>query len=199
MAERVKTKTSLPGEIFSQPFNEHVVHSALVWYMASKRRGTHSAKTMGEVAGSGKKPWRQKGTGRARAGKLRSPLWRGGGVIFPPKPREHSNKLPKKVRNLALKVALSQRARENRVKLVDDIKVASPKTKEMVKFLDANKVEGKSLIVSSNPDKNLTLSARNINGVKLISANELNIHDLLGNDWVVLTKEAVSKLEERLK
>ncbi len=192
-------KVLVSDEVFSVPPNEHVVHSTLVWYLASRRRGTHSAKTMGEVSGGGVKPWRQKGTGRARVGSIRSPLWRGGGVIFPPKPRDYSYNLPKKVRKLALKVVLSQMARAKRIKLVPEIKVSGPKTKEMVKFLKGIGIEGRSLIVVDELNPNLELSARNIEGVKLYSPAELNIHDLLASDWLVMSKGAVTLLEGRLK
>lgn len=186
-------------DIFSVPQNEHVVQSALDWYLASKRRGTHSAKTRAEVSGGGKKPWKQKGTGRARQGSTRAPHWRGGGVVFAPKPRDYGYALPKKVRKLALKVLLSSKARSGKIKVLDDIKVASPKTKEMVGLLKGIGVSGKAILVADKGDKNLVLSSRNIKGLKLTPAAELNVHDLIQADWIVFTKDSVSKVEEALK
>ena len=192
-------KISVSDNIFSVPENEPVVHSALVWYLASRRRGTHSSLTKGEVAGSGVKPWRQKGTGRARVGTAQSPLWRGGGVIFGPKPRKYSYNLPKKVRKLALKVAISDKVRNKKVKLVEKIQLENPKTKEMIAFLNGIGAEGKSLVIAGSVDRNLELSSRNISGVKVSAAPEINIHDLLGAEWLVLDKSAVDKLQEVLK
>lgn len=192
-------KVTVSDAVFSVPAREHVVNTALVWYLASRRRGTHSAKTRGEVSGGGKKPWRQKGTGRARAGSTRSPLWRKGGVIFAPKPRDYSYALPKKVRKLALKMVVSQMAKENRIKVVEELKVSSHKTKEMVKFLEGIGVAGSALILVDKPDKNARLSARNIDGVVLSDLDGLNVHDLLTSDWLVMNKGSVKVLEERLK
>lgn len=185
--------------VYSVPMNEHVVHSTLEWYLASRRRGTHAAKTRGEVSGGGKKPWGQKGTGRARAGSTRSPLWRKGGVIFPPKPRDYSFTLPKKVRKLALRVALSDKARAGRIKVVDELTVAPPKTKEMVKLLKGIGVAGRSLILVDQMNDNIERAARNIEGVKIMPASDLNIHDLLSTEWIVLDKKSAGKLEEVLK
>jgi len=186
-------------EVFGLPMNEHVVHSTLIWYLASKRRGTHSAKTRSEVSGGGVKPWKQKGTGRARAGSTRSPLWRKGGVIFPPKPRDYSYALPKKVRKLALKVVLSERAKMDRIKVLDEIKSASGKTKEMTAFLKKIGVDGSSMIILDDHDENVMRSARNIAGVELASPSDLNIHGLLAAKWIVITKGSAQKLEEALK
>lgn len=188
----------LTSKIFNQEPNENVVHSALIWYLASQRRGTHSSKTRAEVRGGGKKPWRQKGTGRARAGSIRSPLWRKGGVTFGPKPRSYGYALPKKVRKLALKVALSDKAKENKVKIVAEFAVDQPKTKLAEKFLKDQGIERLALLILGKENSAFMKAARNLAGVKLIMAGELNIHDLLWADWVVADKDAVKKLEEAL-
>jgi len=188
----------LTSKIFTQEPNENVVHSALIWYQASQRRGTHSAKTRAEVSGSGKKPWRQKGTGRARAGSKRSPLWRKGGVTFGPKPRNYGYALPKKVRKLALKVALSDKAKENKVKIVPEFAVAEAKTKLAAKFLKDQKIEGRALLIVGKENDNFIKAARNLADAKVILAGDLNIYDLLQADWVVADNDAVKKLEEAL-
>lgn len=186
------------AEIFAQKPNEHAVHAALVWYLAAQRRGTHCAKTRAEVRGGGKKPWRQKGTGRARAGTIRSPLWRKGGVIFPPKPRSYNYSLPKKARKLALKVALSDKMKEERVKVVDELKVPEIKTKHAAKVLKGLKVAGRVLVVMGKDNETFVKAARNLEGVRLTGFRELNILDLLSADWLVMEKSAVSGLEEVL-
>jgi len=191
-------KTNLPSKIFGEKENEHAVHTALVWYLSTQRRGTHSAKTRAEVRGGGIKPWRQKGTGRARVGSIRSPLWRKGGVIFPPKPRNYAFNLPKKARKLALRIALSDKARADRIKVVDELKVTEPKTKLAVKLLKDLKVEGKILIVLASEDQVFVKAARNIEGIKVSSHKDLNIFDLLSAEWVLMEKAAVSALEEIL-
>jgi len=152
-----------------------------------------------EVRGGGRKPWRQKGTGRARAGTIRSPLWRGGGIVFGPKPRDYSKKLPKKVKRLALCSALSSKVNENNLIVVDRISFEKPKTKEMVKLLETLKVNKKALLVLENNDTNALMSARNIAGVLTARAEALNVVDLLKHDFVVFSKAAVMKTEEVLK
>jgi large subunit ribosomal protein L4 len=188
----------LTSKIFNQESNENVVHSALIWYLASQRRGTHSAKTRSEVSGGGRKPWRQKGTGRARAGSNRSPLWRKGGVTFGPKPRNYGYALPKKMRKLALKIALSDKAKENKVMIVPEFAVDQPKTKLAAKFMKDQKIEGSALLILGKENSAFIKAARNLAGVKPIMTGELNIHDLLQADWVVADKDAVKKLEEAL-
>src|SRR5215470_1020213 len=143
------------------------VHDVVVAYQAAQRMGTASTKTMGEVAGTGKKPWRQKGTGRARAGSFQSPLWRGGGVVFGPKPRDFGKKVSRKTRQLALRKALSERLRAGDVVLVDELKLASPKTKEFTGMLAALELKGSALLVSQTADKNLELASRNVPNVSL--------------------------------
>lgn len=185
-------------EVFGQKENEHIVHSTLRWYLAAKRRGGASTKTRSEVRGGGTKPWRQKGTGRARAGSIRSPLWRGGGVIFGPKPRDYSYNLPKKMRQLALKVVLSDKAKAGKIKVVPKIELSEPKTKEMIKVLKNLKIEGKGLIVLDKIEERVIRAGRNIKDVKLVQHKDINIHDLLAAEWLLLTKGAVKSLEERL-
>ena len=175
-----------------------VLHSAVVAQLASLRRGTHSTLLRGEVRGGGRKPWRQKGTGRARAGSSRSPLWRGGAVLFGPKPRDYSFSLPKKVRRLALRSALSSKLQEATLIVVDDINLAEVKTREMVKLLKALNVNKKALVVTAETDDNVVRSARNIEGVKALQVEGLNVLDLLRHDFLVITKAAVTKTEEVL-
>src|SRR5215831_7884424 len=155
------------------------VHDVVVAYNAAQRSGTAATKTMGEVAGSGKKPWRQKGTGRARAGSFASPLWRGGGVVFGPKPRDFAKKVSRKTRQLALRKALSERLHAGDVVLVDDLKLSSAKTKEFLKLLKALELTGTALIVAQAPDENLTLASRNISSVALATSESLNTYDVL--------------------
>lgn len=186
------------SDIFEQKPNGHIVHSALIWFLASLRRGTHSALTRAEVRGGGKKPWKQKGTGRARAGSIRSPLWRKGGVIFGPKPRDYTFSFPKKMRKLALKVALSDKAREGKVKIVDGLAVDQPKTKLGVKLFKELGISGKVLVLVGQENKNVVKAVRNIAGVKLLEPKELNIYELLKAEWVLVEKSGVTQLEEVL-
>jgi len=174
------------------------VHDVVVAYRAAQRAGTHSTKTMGEVAGSNKKPWRQKGTGRARAGSFRSSIWRGGGVTFGPKPRDYTKKVSKKTRQLALRKALSERLKAGDVILVDDLKLESPKTKGFLDVLSKIEANGTTLVVSQATDKNLTLASRNISYVELISSADVNTYQVLKYDKLVFTKGAFEKLQERL-
>ncbi len=185
-------------KVFDEDLNTHAVHQVLTWYLRSRRAGTHSAKTRGEVSGGGVKPWRQKGTGRARVGSIRSPLWRGGGVIFPPKPRDYSYTLPKKIRKLGIKVVLSERRRAERIKVVEDLKVPKIGTKEMALKLRNLGLGEKPLIIIDKYDENLVKSARNIKGVTIVEAKDLNIHDLLCSEWLLITLGAVKYLEGRL-
>ncbi|MGI5901632.1 MAG: 50S ribosomal protein L4 [Desulfitobacteriia bacterium] len=189
----------LNERIFGIEPNVHVMHSAVVAQLANARLGTHSTLGRSEVRGGGRKPWRQKGTGRARVGSIRSPLWRGGGVIFGPKPRDYRKNLPKKVKRLALCSALSSKVKENNLIVVDEIKFEKPKTKDMVNFLDNLKIEKKALLVLEDNDQNVQLSARNIKNVLTARADSLNIVDLLKYDVVVFSKSAVARTEEVLK
>ena len=192
---------TLEKSVFGVEPNIHVMHLALRRQLNNARQGSACAKTRAEVAGGGKKPWKQKGTGRARAGSLRSPLFAGGGVIFGPKPRSYSFNMPQKARQLALKSALS--AREAQIVVVKDFStIAEPKTKLMVSALKSLNVSGKVLIVANTKaeeNKNLELSARNIPSVKLLLPANLNVKDLLEADFVVMTESAVNEITERLQ
>jgi len=174
------------------------VHDTVVAYQAAQRSGTACTKTAGEVQGSNKKPWKQKGTGRARAGSVRSPLWAGGGVVFGPKPRDFSKKVSKKTRSLALRKALSERLKAGDVVVVDDIKLASPKTREINNIILALDCLGSTLIVSNGIDKNLTLATRNVVNVELATSDSLNTYDVLRPDKLVFTKSAFEQVEARL-
>jgi large subunit ribosomal protein L4 len=174
------------------------VHDTVVGYQAAQRMGTACTKTMGEVAGSGKKPWRQKGTGRARAGSFASPLWRGGGVVFGPKPRDFTKKVGRKTKQLALRKALSERLRAGDVIVVDHIKLETPRTKDFLGVLSALEVKGSALLVSQGTDKNLTLAARNVPKVALTTSESLNTYDVLRPDKVVFTRGAFEQVEARL-
>ena len=174
------------------------VHDTVVAYRAAQRMGTASTKTMGEVAGTGRKPWRQKGTGRARAGSFQSPLWRGGGVTFGPKPRDFTKKVNARTRQLALRKALSERLKAGDVIVVDDFKLDSPKTKEFIGVLSALDLKGSALIVADGGDRNLSLASRNVPHVTLTTGDLLNTYDVLRPDKLVFTKSAFEKVEARL-
>ncbi len=178
--------------------NEHVLHQAVVMQLAGRRQGTHSTKTRGEVSGGGRKPWRQKGTGRARHGSIRSPIWRHGGIVFGPRPRSYKISLPKKVRRLAMKSALSSKALAGEVVVLDDLSLEQPKTKKMVEIIRNLNINSKALVVTAEKDENVTKSARNIPGIKPLQAAGLNVYDLLHHDKLVITKDAVAKVEEVL-
>lgn len=188
----------LNDAIFGIEPNESVVHEAVVMQMASWRRGTHCTKSRGEVRGGGRKPWKQKGTGRARVGTIRSPLWRGGAIVFGPKPRSYSYSIPKKKRRLALKSVLSSKVLENEIIVVDSLDFDAPKTKEMVKVLDALKVDKKALVVTADVNENVEKSARNIKGITPMSATSMNVYDILVHNKLIITKDAIAKVEEVL-
>ncbi|KOO40868.1 50S ribosomal protein L4 [Priestia koreensis] len=188
----------LNASVFGIEPNKHVMFEAVLMQRASLRQGTHKVKTRSEVRGGGRKPWRQKGTGRARQGSIRSPQWRGGGAVFGPVPRSYSYKLPKKVRRLAIKSALSSKVLENSFVVVEGLSFDAPKTKEMVAVLKNLSVDRKALVVTADLSENVALSARNIPGVTVVAANGLSVLDLVNHDKVVITKEAVEKVEEVL-
>lgn len=188
----------LSEKVFGIIPNQAVLHDAVVMQQASLRRGTHATKNRAAVRGGGRKPWRQKGTGRARHGSIRSPLWVGGGVAFGPQPRSYAYKLPKKVRRLAIKSALSSKVNDSEVIVLDDLKMEQPKTREMVQVLKNLGADRKALIVADQVEDNAKLSARNIPGVKIIPANGLNVLDVLYHDKVILTRGAVNQIEEVL-
>jgi len=174
------------------------VHDTVTAYRAAQRMGTACTKNAGEVAGTNKKPWRQKGTGRARAGSFQSPLWRGGGVVFGPRPRDFSKKISQSARNLALRKALSERIKANDIVVIDEIKLASHKTKDFVNVLDTLQIVGTILIVSQGVDRNLELASRNIVGVELTTGGDLNTYQLLRSDKILFTRGGFESLEKRL-
>ena len=186
----------LNDAVFGVEMNEHLVHMAVVAQLANKRQGTQSAKTRAEVRGGGRKPWRQKGTGRARVGSSRSPLWIGGGVSFAPKPRDYSYRLPKKIRKLAMKSALTSKVNNDEIIVLDGLNISAPKTKEMINILSNLNADKKALIVMDERNDAVIKSARNIPGIKTTSVNTLNVYDILKYDKFIITKDAVQKVEE---
>ncbi len=185
----------LNDAVFGVEINDHLVHMAVVQQLANKRQGTQSAKTRAEVRGGGRKPWRQKGTGHARQGSTRSPQWKGGGVVFAPKPRDYSFKMNKKEKALAIKSALTSRVNEAKFFVLDDLNFDAIKTKQMKSVLDNLKVE-RALLVIGEKNDNVQLSARNLPKVRTVLTNSINVYDILKYDTMVLTKDAVAKIEE---
>jgi large subunit ribosomal protein L4 len=188
----------LPASVFGVPVNEHVLHEAVVMQLATKRLGTVKTKTRGEVAGGGAKPWRQKGTGRARHGSRRSPIWKGGAVTFGPRPRKYGYNLPKKARRVALLSALSSKAKNEQILVLEGLSMSEPKTRVMVNMLGKLDAHGKALVVVKQPDKDVELSLRNIPGVRMLTPSELNVYDILNYDKLLLTREAADIVEEVL-
>ncbi|MBS3976362.1 MAG: 50S ribosomal protein L4 [Syntrophomonadaceae bacterium] len=191
-------EVDLNDMVFGVEVNKAVLHDAVVMQLASRRQGTAATKTRAMVSGGGRKPWRQKGTGRARAGSTRSPIWRHGGVTFGPQPRSYKYSLPRKVRRLAMKSALSDKVNGGNLIVVDELSFAKPRTKEMINVLKALLVDTRALVVTAENNENVYLSARNIAGVTPITASGLNVYDLLYHDKLVITKDAVAKVEEVL-
>ena len=185
----------LSDEIFGQEVNANVLHEVVRAYLANQRQGTQSALTRSEVSGGGIKPWRQKGTGRARQGSTRSPQWRHGGVVFAPKPRDYSIRVNRKVKRLAMKSALSGKVQDSELIVLKDLELGEAKTKEMVKVLDAIKAE-KALIVLPESNENVERAARNIEGVKTALVGTLNVYEILKHKSLVLTEASVKKIEE---
>jgi large subunit ribosomal protein L4 len=192
------TDAVLHPEVFSVPVNQHLLYEAVKQYRAGARAGTHQTKNRANVSGSGKKPWRQKGTGRARVGEIRTPLWRHGGTVFGPQPRDYSYSMPKKARLAALRSALSQRVKDGALKVVDRFDLAQPKTRELAAILGRLDVSGKTLLVDSRPADNLVLSGRNIPGLKVVDPTQVNVYDVLDCKNLLVTQEALGALEERL-
>jgi len=186
----------ISDEVFAVPLNQAVVHQALVRQQANARQGTASTKTRSEVAGSSRKMYRQKHTGLARSGGIRSPLRRGGGITFGPKPRNYRQAMPKKIRQLALRCVLSAKARDGELMVLEQLKLDKPKTKEMIGILAALGVDSPALIVTSEPEDNVVKSARNLGGIKTMPASLLNVVDLLSYKVLLMTVAAVSKVEE---
>ena len=191
-------EVELSDAVFGAPLNEALIHAAVRNYMANARQGTSATKTRGDVSGSGRKLWKQKGTGRARIASIRSPLWKGGGNVHGPQPRDWSYSMPKKMRQGALRSALSERVREGRVILVKAWEVAKPKTKDFAESLTRLGLDGKTLIVDSLDNDNLMLSARNLRRAKVVNSFGLNIYDLLYHDRLVLSRAAATELEQLL-
>ncbi|HCJ10352.1 MAG TPA: 50S ribosomal protein L4 [Clostridiales bacterium] len=189
-------EVELSDALFGAEVNEALMHQAVTAYLAAQRRGTASTKGRSEVRGGGRKPWRQKGTGLARAGSIRSPIWRGGGITFGPKPRDYTQALPKRMRRKALCSALSAKVRDGSLLVLDTIELEEPKTKKVVSILEKLNVKGSALIVTPETDRTLVLSARNIPGVDTRRADDLNVYDLLGHAKVLMTRDAVARVEE---
>ena len=186
---------TLNESVFNVEVNRAVLHQVVVAQLANKRQGTQSAKTRAEVRGGGIKPWRQKGTGRARQGSIRSPQWAGGGIVFAPKPREYRVSLPKSMRRVAMKSALTAKVLENEMIVLESLELDAPKTKTIVTMLKAFDVK-KALIVTAESNANVYKSGRNVEGIQVIPVNNINVYDLLKYDNLIITKDAVSKLEE---
>ena len=185
----------LNDAVFGVTVNEHLVHMAVVQHLANKRQGTQKAKTRSEVSGGGRKPWRQKGTGHARQGSIRAPQWKGGGVVFAPVPRDYSFKLNKKEKRAALKSALTSRVQENKLIVVEELKFDEIKTKNFKKVMDNLNVN-KALVILGDKNENAVLSARNIPTIQTAYAEFINVYDVMKGGTLVLTKDAVTKIEE---
>lgn len=187
----------LEPSIFDAQVNVPVMHQVVVAQMAARRAGTRDTKTRGEVRGGGKKPYRQKGTGRARQGSIRAPHYAGGGIVWGPHPRDFTVKVPKKMRAAALRSALSDRAKEDRIAVIDELSFGAPKTKEAIELLRSIDVEGSVLLVLDGRDENVERSFRNIPRIHLISVEQLNTYDVLARDWVLFTRSALDKVNAR--
>ena len=196
MSGKVVGEIELSEALFGVEINESVVHDVVKNHLANCRQGTQSALTRAEVSGGGRKPWRQKGTGRARQGSTRAPQWTHGGIVFAPKPRDYSYTLNKKSRRLALKSALTAKAAEASVVVIDAIKMDAPKTAEFAKFLAAVGAEGKALVVTAVADENVVKSGRNIPGCQVTFANLLNVYDIVNANKLVVDKASLAKIEE---
>ncbi len=196
MSGNVVGEIELPEAVFGVEVNESVVHDAVKNYLANQRQGTQSALTRAEVSGGGRKPWRQKGTGRARQGSTRAPQWTHGGIVFAPKPRSYSYTLNKKSRRLALKSVLSAKAAEQNIVVIDAIRMDAPKTAEFAKFLKAVGADCKTLVVTAAPDTNVVKSGRNIPGCEITFANLINVYDILNAKKLVVDQAALRKIEE---
>ncbi|MGF7058326.1 50S ribosomal protein L4 [Brassicibacter mesophilus] len=186
----------LNDDVFGVEVNQHVLYEVIKNQLANKRQGTQSVKTRAEVRGGGRKPWRQKGTGRARQGSIRAPQWTGGGVVFAPKPRDYSYAVPKKVRKLAMKSALSSKVEESKIIVLDELNLTQPKTKDMISILKNVNSGKKALIVMDEKNENVVKSANNIQGVQTTLVNTLSVYDILKYDSFIITKDAVKKVEE---
>ncbi|TCS80014.1 50S ribosomal protein L4 [Pectinatus cerevisiiphilus] len=188
----------LAENVFGVEINEGLVHQAVVMQLAAQRLGTHATKTRGFVRGGGRKPWRQKGTGRARSGSTRSPIWVGGGTIFGPHPRSYAFSMPRKQRRLAIKCALTDKVNGKNIVVLENLDFAAPKTKDVVKLLKDFSVDGKALFITADFAENVEKSSRNIPGVKAINSSGLNVYDILNHNKLFITKDAVTRVEEVL-
>jgi large subunit ribosomal protein L4 len=189
-------EVELNEELFNAPVNEAVLHEVIKNYLANQRQGTHATKTRAMVRGGGRKPWRQKGTGRARQGSIRSPQWIKGGIVFGPHPRSYRYNLPKSLKRVAMKSALSSKYKENKIIVLEDLNLDKPKAKEIIKLLNNLKVDSKTLIVLSHNRENVYKSSRNIPGVETTYIGLMNVHDIMTHDTFIITKDAVDKMEE---
>jgi large subunit ribosomal protein L4 len=189
-------EVALADSVFGVEVNEAVMHQAVLTFLANRRLGTAATKTRAEVRGGGRKPWRQKGTGRARHGSIRSPIWKGGGVVFGPQPRSYRISLPRQVRRLALKSALTSKTNSGSLIVLDQLIMESPKTKEMAGIFKSLKTGRKVLLVLDGPQESIIKSARNIPGVKTLNAGQLNVYDILNSENLVMTRDTAARLEE---
>ena len=191
-------EVSLKDSIFNTKINKYLIHQVIKYYLANRRRGTASTKNRSEVRGGGAKPWKQKGTGRARAGTNRSPIWVGGGTVFGPAPRDYSFSLPKKMKAAALKSALSDKLENKEIIIIDELLLKENKTSEMVKILKNLQAFKKPLIITEKEDNIVVLSVRNIKGAKVLPVSKLNTYDLINQEKIIITKKALQKIEEVL-
>ena len=190
------SEIELADNIFAVEVSTSSMHQVIVAQLANKRQGTQSALTRAEVSGGGKKPWRQKGTGRARVGSSRNPVWKHGGVAFAPKPRDYSKNVNKKVRKLAIKSALTSKMTEKQIYVLEDLNIAAPKTKEMIEVLKALKIDGKALIVTKDVDEKVVRASSNIKGVITTISTSMNVYDIMNHDSLILTRSAVESIQE---
>jgi large subunit ribosomal protein L4 len=192
-------EVELSGTVFERNVRRSLLHEAVVHYQAGTRQGTHSTKGKGEVSGGGRKPWRQKGTGRARVGSSRNPIWRKGGIVFGPKPRDYSYRFGRKKQRHALQMALTVKQQEGQIIVVDSLDIAAPKTKEVVKLIKGLDLQGKVLIYDIEASEGLELAARNVPGVSISHSLGLNVYDLLLHDWLLTTEAGIAQINEALK
>ena len=192
------SSVALPQSVFAYAGKKHLLYEAVVNFLANQRQGTAATKTRGEVRGGGKKPWRQKGTGRARVGSIRSPLWRKGGTVFGPVQRDYGYRMPKQARRNALRLALAQKLSEERLLVLDDIVLSEPKTKAAAALLKTFSLDS-ALLVDRKDNKNLFLAARNLAGAKVVDVGSLNIYDVLRHKWLVFSRRAFESAMEKLK
>ncbi len=190
------SEIELSDDIFAVEVSTSSMHQVIVAQLANKRQGTQSALTRAEVSGGGKKPWRQKGTGRARVGSSRNPVWKHGGVAFAPKPRDYSKSVNKKVRKLAIKSALTCKLADKQIFVMEDLNIAAPKTKEMIGVLEALKIDGKALVVTKEVNEDVVRASNNIKGVQTTVSTSINVYDIMNSDSLIITRSAVESIQE---